>query len=437
MEEMFVKVTLSLGKRIREMRMKLGISQVDLAKGICTPSMVSQIESDRARPSYKILNALAEKLDVPLEKLLVDTDMNLSYVSAYKIARAFVSAKKYDAAIPILQELLHTSRTQIPTMEILYEIAECQMYQGKLDVAEGTLKQVNEMAVLRQDHHMMAMVRKTNGLIESKRKRYKLAIYQWQKALEEVNKLPEQDVMLQAELLYKIGLTYAELGQVRVAMEHYGQATALYAGIESFEEMGHLYISLGLSFKKIHDYERASEYSDRAISIFEAIEHVMETMQLQVSRAILYSQSGSEEEAVELLLTACAKYRELHKPEHEGIALVELAKIRQQQGDLDEAEALCLQAMKLLPEMHLYQGWVNRIIGRIALVRKERTEAIYRFEHAANCFRTMDEFKEWDSTMSELAGLYHDDRDLERACHILKEVRMHTWNMLRKRGIVL
>ncbi|MGZ4164541.1 MAG: helix-turn-helix domain-containing protein [Tumebacillaceae bacterium] len=430
-------VSLSLGKRIRELRTKLGISQVELAHGICTPSMVSQIESDRARPSYKILYSLAERLDVPLEKLLVDTDMNLSYVSTYKIARALVSAKQYYAAIPFLQDLLETPRTQIPTQEILYELAECHMHNGKLDDAEQMLSQVQELAVLRRDHLMIAMVRKSYGYIECQRKRFKLAIYQWQKALEELGKLVEQDTMLQAQILYKIGLAYAEMGQMDNALEHYGQASAIYKGIESFEEVGNLYVTLGLTYKKHHDYEKAAEYSGRAVAIFDALAHVMETLQLQVHRAVLYSRSGRVEESVDMLQTVIGKYRELRKPEEEGITLVELAKIRQQQGAVEVAEALCMQATKLLPESHVYQGWINRIVGRVALSRKERAEAIEQFERAATCFRIREEFKEWDHTMTELADLYHAERDLVRACKILKEVRLHSWNLLKKRGIVL
>ena len=59
----------SLGQRIRQIRMGKGITQIELSKGICTPSMISQIESDRARPSYKILFSIADKLDVPLENV--------------------------------------------------------------------------------------------------------------------------------------------------------------------------------------------------------------------------------------------------------------------------------------------------------------------------------------------------------------------------------
>ena len=106
-------MTTSLGQKIRELRILKGLTQSDLGAGMVTPSMISQIEADKARPSYTMLFALSERLDVPLEKLLVDVDLNLEYVSTYKMARAMVAGKEYASAIPLLKEVYHTPRTHI------------------------------------------------------------------------------------------------------------------------------------------------------------------------------------------------------------------------------------------------------------------------------------------------------------------------------------
>ncbi|KEO83266.1 HNH endonuclease [Tumebacillus flagellatus] len=60
----------TLGQKIRELRMRLGLTQSDLAAGLITPSMVSQIEHDKANSSYKVLEAIATKLEVSIEYFL-------------------------------------------------------------------------------------------------------------------------------------------------------------------------------------------------------------------------------------------------------------------------------------------------------------------------------------------------------------------------------
>jgi transcriptional regulator with XRE-family HTH domain len=80
----------SLGQRIRDFRLKKGMTHIELAKGLCTPSMISLIESGRARPSYKVLYAIADRLGVPLEYLLKDVDLDLEYTSKYNLAMGMV-----------------------------------------------------------------------------------------------------------------------------------------------------------------------------------------------------------------------------------------------------------------------------------------------------------------------------------------------------------
>lgn len=181
----------SLGQRIRELRLKKGLTQIDLAKGLCTPSMVSQIESDRARPSYKMLFGIAERLDVPLEKLLVDVDLNLEYVSTYKMARAMVKSQQFASAIPLLREILEAPRAQISTMDILFELGVCLVNTDDLTEAETVFAQVQELAILRQDHQLLANVWKELGEIEFQRTRFQLAAHHWQKALESAEKMDE------------------------------------------------------------------------------------------------------------------------------------------------------------------------------------------------------------------------------------------------------
>jgi HTH-type transcriptional regulator, quorum sensing regulator NprR len=67
----------TMGQRIRELRMQKGLTQSDLAMGIVTPSMISQLESGKAHPSHKVLFKLAAKLDVSVDTFLKDIDLDL------------------------------------------------------------------------------------------------------------------------------------------------------------------------------------------------------------------------------------------------------------------------------------------------------------------------------------------------------------------------
>jgi tetratricopeptide (TPR) repeat protein len=427
----------SLGQRIRELRLKKGITQIDLAKGLCTPSMISQIESDRARPSYKILFAIAERLEVPLEKLLADVDLNLEYVSTYKMARAMVAAKEHSSAIPLLKELLETPRSQISSMDIMFELADCYLHTDQLDEAEKLFNQVYELAILRQDHQLQALTLKNIGLIEFRRKRYQLAAYHWHKGLEEADRMEEQDVFLKASILFNLGLVHFKLGNLNEALEYYDGASGLYEETGSLYQVGKVYMGLGLSYKRMNELEKAAEYSERATAIFNGLDNVLMSVKTQVTSAVLYGEKGQVEEAMEMIKAAIVKFQQLDKPEEEGIAKVELAKLFMLQGDFMRAEELCRDARSLLPELHLYHAWINRIYGRIAKSRNQREEAIRRLKAAADCFKSLEEVREWDDTMYELAELYLEANDHKQAVGIFEEIRRYSRQILEERGIAL
>jgi transcriptional regulator with XRE-family HTH domain len=61
----------ALGRRVRALREKLGLSQEQLAERAQLHwTYVSEIERGRRNPSLNILGRLARALDVPLSKLL-------------------------------------------------------------------------------------------------------------------------------------------------------------------------------------------------------------------------------------------------------------------------------------------------------------------------------------------------------------------------------
>ncbi|MGK2874442.1 MAG: helix-turn-helix domain-containing protein [Nocardioides sp.] len=60
-----------LGDRIRACRVSKGVTQGDLAEGLISVGYVSRIETGARRPNARVLEGIADKLDVPLEQFLL------------------------------------------------------------------------------------------------------------------------------------------------------------------------------------------------------------------------------------------------------------------------------------------------------------------------------------------------------------------------------
>ncbi|HEU4962576.1 MAG TPA: helix-turn-helix transcriptional regulator [Bacilli bacterium] len=427
----------SLGQRIRELRMKKGLTQIELAEGLCTPSMISQIESDRARPSYKVLFALADRLDVALDKLLVDVNLNLEYVSTYKMARAMIRAQEYASAIPLLQELLETPRAQISETDIMYELGECYVQTDQLAAASKLFAEVQEQGTLRQDHGTIAQAMKQLGRIEFLSKRYQLAIYHWQRALEEADKMEERDVELEGTLHYHLGEVLTKTGQVFEALAHFEAATALFDRVRNLTEMAHVYKGMGSAYRMADHLDKATDFSEKAAALFETLDEVLLSLRQKVETAALYLAGGRLEEAERLLTEALTRFRERGDREEEGRALVVYAKWQWAREQVDAAEETCRLARNLLPELHVDQGWINRVLGDVALHRGQEEEALRRLQMAADCFKSLGEVGAWDETMYRIALLLRDAGEVERAYRVVEEIRRFSRETLEQRGIVL
>lgn len=428
----------SLGQRLRELRLKKKMTQVDLAKGICTPSMISQIESDRARPSYKMLISIAERLDTQVEKLLLATDLNLEHVSAFKMARALVGAKEYRAAMPYLEELLKLQRSQVSTIDIQLELGECLLYTGDLARAEKQLSEVQEWGVLRQEHHKVSRALKLLGEIEERRRRFPLAVFLWEKALDSVDKMDHPDLFLRAETLHQLGNVHLKMERPIDSQRYFDEAAALYGGTNNLKAIGHVYLGLSTSYQQQNDLQMSVDYSERAAGIFKGIEDRLFILRNQVTGAVSHVASGRAEEAESMLQDAYKQFAMMGQMEEAGTTLVEIAKLMGHLGRWEACETACLQAQNVLPENHICQAWVHRLRAKVDLQhRKQKQTAIHHFQAAADVFLQQKELREYGDTMFELSCVYVEEKEYGQAYKLMDEVRSQTHEELQRRGIVL
>jgi len=63
---------LRVGQRVREARIKKGVSQAELGAPFFTRAMVSAVELGKISPALKTLAHFARKLEVPLKDLIPD-----------------------------------------------------------------------------------------------------------------------------------------------------------------------------------------------------------------------------------------------------------------------------------------------------------------------------------------------------------------------------
>lgn len=239
------------GALLKEYRKKKGLTQVQLAEGICEQATVSNIENKNMSPGINILSALCKKLNVEISDILVETEedkirkklseiQSLNAVSKYKesyeilqtIDQKKVSnsdllnqilfyqglldhlyAKKEDAALFYFNQVLEqTTETDIHHLQAAANVAMIYLAKGELDFAkvyvERTLKILNDTDF---DNLMVCAVYYNIATYYSKIENYEKAIQLCEKGIE-YNKKHKSTHSLEY-LLYEIAFCHKQLGE--------------------------------------------------------------------------------------------------------------------------------------------------------------------------------------------------------------------------------
>jgi transcriptional regulator with XRE-family HTH domain len=104
---------MSLGRRIKERRKTLGLTQQQLAESLgVTPQHISVIEQDKRSPSLSSLARMAEQLGVTVDFLVVGKEGTIiSVITAIKADKR-LNLKTKRALITLVEELYKISPAQ-------------------------------------------------------------------------------------------------------------------------------------------------------------------------------------------------------------------------------------------------------------------------------------------------------------------------------------
>lgn len=263
----------TLGKTIKALRKEKGMTQQQLASGICTQALISMFESDETIPSSIVMYKIAQKLDV---------DMNYFFPTAkpseqiyakgnelFTVVRKLVHNHEYHAAnIIINNELDKISNTNaydlsflywhkgICTWEIeknreeafrLYELAlkqaskneeivvsiknsmaiihfNEQEYDDALNLYEQCLPYFENQTVEKGILYRKIMI----GLSRtySYAERYEEALVAVEQAIS--TNIKEESLYLLGELLFQKGRIYMQMDEVNLSVKAFTQAKVLF-----------------------------------------------------------------------------------------------------------------------------------------------------------------------------------------------------------------
>lgn len=277
-----------IGARLRSARTQAALTQSQLAVGRYTKAYVSALENGLVKPSMAALNFFAERLEIPIERLLSDRETAWTRLEA----DLRLAAGDWEQAVDAFSSLLEANPSEHVRAELLLGLAE-----GLSRVGHGreALRSASESAALfkaqgRHPEAAWATYWQASALYEMEQGDQATGLLT--RLLDEIatGLIVEPD--LPVRVLIALAMIASRDEEPEGALGYLEQARSRIAELDDRKHAVFLF-SLALSYRELGDNEAAISTGTRSLAKFRSTDAEFEAACIQNELALVYLALGS------------------------------------------------------------------------------------------------------------------------------------------------
>lgn len=427
----------TLGTRIRELRIQKGLTQTELGTGLVTPSMISQIESDKANPSYNLLLELAKRLDTSPDYLLSDNLPFRRSITIYNLAKASFHSKDYITAIRLYEQLIDAPNFPLSKPQIMFDCAECYLSLSEPSQAIVMIERAFGLVTDkdRQDRFLLSRLHFSKGRAYSMKQNYLEGHWNLQTALGIYAKEEQPDPIYKAELLTSLAECFRFIS-LDSYEKYLTQALNEYRKSNSAKSMGDLYLQLAHASEKRSHFETASVYVEKAISAYVSKGLVDPFRDCEHKVLLLHRHHTTPAITVKKLLEIAKHYNQ-REPEKRAAIFLDIAVIYFETKDDANAISYVEKALSLLTDSGLLMGKSYHLLGIMHLAHQENEQAKQYLQKAVDIFRDNSLLGELEQSITQLVNCLDQEGKQKEALSLLRSFSEFFKEQLAQRGVWL
>ena len=266
-----------IGKKIKELRNVVGLTQGDLAEGICTQALISRIEKGDIYPSATALYQIAMKLGVDVNYFFeIGTTPRMDYVrEVERQLKTLRLKRKYTEMIEMVktEEKNPFFNKDNERLQLLYWHKAIYLFEVEED-------HTSAFSVLQEAYELTARQKKaptekeleilmTFGTWEKLLQNNEKALYYYRKVEDIIRQMEHlHDQSINTRLLYNIARVLTQTGNYEESIAYCHKAINWCVEEEHLWGLGELHYHIGYNYEKIGDADKALPYVDKAIQLF-------------------------------------------------------------------------------------------------------------------------------------------------------------------------
>jgi tetratricopeptide (TPR) repeat protein len=148
---------MTLGQKIREIRLQLQMTQKELAGDFITRNMLSQIENDQATPSMKTMEYLAKQLGKSVGYFMDENHKDLSLSNIIVELMALNEDKDYAASVELIEEQIVHNPIVMRSKMMMDLYMNSYMYLGNKYMSDGVYEKAKSAyeKILRYENELL------------------------------------------------------------------------------------------------------------------------------------------------------------------------------------------------------------------------------------------------------------------------------------------
>lgn len=210
-------------QRFIEARKTIGLSQSELAAGICTQATLSRFENNGKMPSLKILIQLCNRMDLPLGELFPKVGVKHSQIiEKMNQAEFFLITSEFEQADELLHDM-SMKDIEDPNLIMRYHYLKGFVMVFQQHPITDILFVFDQILLTEKDEestifHLLAYT--GIGMVYSREKEQKKAEFYFNKVLEKIYSYPTtqiEDTWRVLNIVFQCGVFYSEVHELAIS----------------------------------------------------------------------------------------------------------------------------------------------------------------------------------------------------------------------------
>jgi tetratricopeptide (TPR) repeat protein len=337
-----------VGRRLREARVRAGLSQRDLSFPGCSPAYISRIEAGDRIPSLQLLREMGQRLGVSEDYLATGARAPRTIERNPLLVDAEVALRldDYDLAAKLYEEALEQARDNFTRADALEGLGNVAFRRGQPRDAIRLLERSFQLSrseaadrpaaveILARSHVALGELDVAIDLLKHCVERYR----------------DENDPITHVRFSVLLGYALTDAGRFRDAEAVLAESLDVGRGIKDPITRARLYWSQARLLAEQGQAERGAEYARRALEVLRATEHSLFIALTHQLLAYLYNDLGRSDEALGLIEEGWPMLAATGTPIQIAHYRIEEARARAALGQKEEAAAVAMEAVGTLGE---------------------------------------------------------------------------------------